>query len=185
MAGKKTMQIRLSPVLMRIAERAAPRSGPFCSGDSCFMTDKSESDRGQTIIEFAFIIVLLFILILGIMEFGMVLYNKSILTDACREGARAGVVFRADSSTFAYDPLTEAEIRAVIDGYVQKRLVTFGEPFDAATDVVVAWDPYPPIHGGELDVRVNFAYTFLALPYLGNMGSDTMNLSARTVMRME
>lgn len=149
------------------------------------MFDASKSSRGQVIIEFAFIVVLLFILILGIVEFGIILYDKSILTDACREGARAGVVFRADSSTFAYDPLTEAEIRTVIDNYVQNRLVTFGAPFNATTDVIIAWDPYPPTHGGELDVQVNFTYTFLSLPYLGNMGSDTMDLYARSVMRVE
>jgi hypothetical protein len=122
---------------------------------------------------------------MGIMEFGIVLYNKAILTDACREGARAGVVFRANSATFSYNPLTEAEIRNVINNYVQGRLLTFGTPFDAQTDVAVAWDPNPPVHGGEVDVRVNFTYTFLALPKLGDMGSGTLNLSARSVMRME
>jgi hypothetical protein len=144
--------------------------------------NKCKSNRGQTMIEFALIIVLLFILIMGIMEFGIILYDKAILTDACREGARAGVVFRADSNTFAYNPLTEAEIRTVIDNYVQNRLLTFGEPFDPATDVIINLDP---TRGGELDVRVNFTYRFLSLPYLGNMGADTMDLSARSVMRME
>jgi len=149
------------------------------------MTEKSKSNRGQTLIEFALIIVLLFILILGIMEFGIILYDKSVLTDACREGARAGVVFRADPATFAYDPLTEAEIKTVIDNYIQKRLLTFGAPFDATNDVDITWDPNPPTHGGEIDVRVNFTYSFLALPNLGNMGTGTLNLSARSVMRME
>jgi hypothetical protein len=94
-------------------------------------------------------------------------------------------MFRADSATFAYDPLTEAEIKTVIDNYVQNRLVTFGEPFDATNDVTVAWDPAPATHGGELDVQVNFTYRFLALPYLGDMGISTIDLSARSLMRME
>lgn len=147
--------------------------------------DNGRSSQGQTIVEFAFIVVLLFIVTLGIMEFGIVLYNKSVLTDACREGARAGVEFRADSATLAYDPLTEAEIKTVIDNYVQNRLVTFGAPFDAQTDVVIAWNPTPPVHGGEIAVRVNFTYTFLALPNLGDLGSGTLDLSAKSVMRME
>ena len=153
--------------------------------NATIMTEKSKSNRGQTIVEFAFIIVLLFILILGIMEFGIVLYDKSVLTDACREGARAGVVFKSDPTTFAYDPMTEAEIKTVIDNYAQSRLLTFGAPFDATTDVVVAWNPNPPSHGSELDVRVNFTYTFLALPNLGDLGTGTLDLSAKSVMRME
>ncbi len=147
--------------------------------------DESGSSRGQTLIEFALIMVLLFISTLGIIEWGLVLYNKSVLTDACREGARAGIVFRTNSATSAYDPLSEAEIKTVIDNYVQNRLLTFGAPFDPATDVVIAWNPDPPVHGGDLDVRVNFTYTFLALPNFGDMGTGTLNLAARSMVRME
>ena len=167
------------------APKAVPKSSLLSLRGISSMNEKSRSNQGQTIIEFAFIIVVVFILILGIMEFAIVLYNKAILADACREGARTGVVFRADTATFAYDPLTETEIKTVIGNYVQNRLVTFGAPFDAQTDVEVAWDPDPPFHGGQLDVRANFTYTFLALPNFGGLGTGTLDLSARSVMRME
>lgn len=149
------------------------------------MLKQSKSDSGQTLVEFAFILVPLLVLVLGVMEFGILLYDKSVLTDACLEGARAGVMFRADSTEFEYTPLTEAQIKTVIGDYVQNRLVTFGEPFDATTDVAVTWDPYPPVNGGEIDVQVNFPYKFMALPSFGDMGSGTLNLSAKSVMRME
>ena len=149
------------------------------------MFRKFKSNQGQSMVEFAFILVPLLVLTLGIMEFGILLYDKAVLTDACQEGARAAVMFRADATEFEYAPLTEAQIKTVIDNYVQKRLVTFGESFDANTDVVVAWDPYPPTHGGEIDVQVNFPYTFMALPKFGEMGGGPLNLSARSVMRME
>ncbi len=149
------------------------------------MHKKAKSDHGQTIIEFAFIIVLFFILIMGIMEFGIVLYNQSVLKDACREGARSGAMYRADPATFNYNPMTAAEIRTVINNYVQNRLLTFGAPFNPATDVAVTWNPNPAEQGGDLEVRVNFTYRFLALPNLGNAGWNSMALSARSVMRME
>jgi len=149
------------------------------------MFEKSKSDRGQTIVEFALIIVLFFILILGIMEYGIVLYNQSVLKDAAREGARTGAMFRADPATFAYSPMTPAEIRTVIANYVQNRLLTFGTPFNPATDVVIIPDPGPLVREGDLEVRVNFTYRFLALPYLGNAGWGNVNLSARSVMRVE
>ena len=144
-----------------------------------------KSNQGQTLIEFAFVLIPLLVLVLGVMEFGIVMYNKAVLTDACEAGARAGVMFRADATEFEYAPLTEAQIKAVIDNHVQSRLVTFGEPFNASRDIDVNWDEYPPTHGGEIDVRVNFPYTFLALPNFGGMGSGPLTLSARSVMRME
>jgi Flp pilus assembly protein TadG len=148
------------------------------------MQKKSKSDSGQTLVEFAFIVVPLMVLVLGIMEFGILLYDKAVLTDACQEATRAGIMFNADSTEFEYAPLTEAEIKTVIGNYVQNRLLTFGDPFDPETDVVVAWDP-APTHGSTLEVTVNFPYKFLALPNFGDMGGGTLDLSARSVMRME
>jgi Flp pilus assembly protein TadG len=166
------------------------------------MINRCKSNRGQTIIEFAFIMVLLFIFILGIMEWGIILYDKAILTHACREGTRAGVVYRADSSSdFGYMPLTAAEIRTVVNNDLQGRLVTFGAPFDPASDITPRWSTNggatwtattPGTHGNgeELRVEVDFAYTFLALRNLvglagGSLGTGTLNLSARSIMRME
>ena len=148
------------------------------------MLRRFKSNQGQTMVEFAFIVVPLLVLVLGIMEFGILLYDKAVLTDACQEAARAAVMFRADSTEFAYTPMTEAEIKTIVGNYAQNRLLTFGDPFDASTDVAVAWDP-APTHGSMLEVSVNFPYTFLALPNFGGMGSGSLNLSARSVMRME
>jgi Flp pilus assembly protein TadG len=147
------------------------------------MLSRFKSDKGQTIVEFAFILVPLLVVTLGIMEFGVLLYDKAVLTDACQEAARAGIMFRADSTEFEYVPMTEAEIKTMVGNYVQNRLLTFGDPFDPATDVAVAWDP-APTHGSMLEVSVNFPYTFLALPNFGEMGNP-LNLSAKSVMRME
>ncbi len=160
------------------------------------MISKFKSSRGQTLIEFAFIITLLLVLILGIVEFSIIMYDKAMITRASREGARAGAVFRADSSAFNYSPLTEAEIRTVVSNYLQPGLLTFGTPFNAATGVTAMWSTdggatwattLPSSHGnGErLRVDVAFTYTFLVLPRLAIIGGGTLNLAARTIMRME
>ncbi len=44
---------------------------------------------GQNLIEFALIVPILIALLMGIMEFGWVMRNQLILTNAAREGARA------------------------------------------------------------------------------------------------
>jgi Flp pilus assembly protein TadG len=160
------------------------------------MIEKFKSSNGQTMVEFAFILVLLLILVLGIMEFAIVLYDKAVLTDGCREGARAGVVFRADSNTFDYSPLTAAEIRTIVGNYLQDRLVTFGTGFDASTDVTPQWSsdggttwnsilPTSPGSGDLLRVDVVFTYRFLGLPQLGALSGPTLGMAARSIMRME
>lgn len=160
------------------------------------MISNFKSDRGQTLIEFAFIITILLVLILGIVEFSIILYDKAMITRASREGARAGVVFRADPTTFDYSPLTAAEIRTVVSNHLQTGLLTFGTPFNAATGVTARWStdggttwttslPSSRGNGEQLRVDVAFTYTFLVLPRLAKIGGGTLNLTARTIMRME
>jgi Flp pilus assembly protein TadG len=167
------------------------------SEDYTAMIKKLNSDRGQTLVEFAFILVLLLLLILGIFEFSIIAYDKVMITRVSREGARAGVVFRADPSTFAYSPLTAAEIRTVVSNQVQTSgLVTFGTAFNPATDVTPTWSTdggttwtstLPTTHGDGtlLRVVVTFRYSYLGLPWLGSIGGTALNLGSSTIMRME
>ena len=147
-------------------------------------------------VEFALILVLLLIIVLGIMEFGIILYNRAMLTNGGREGARAGVVFRADPANFAYAPLTAAEIRTVVGNYIQTRLVTFGTQFNPATDVTPMWSTdngstwtssLPTTHGNgeQLRVDVTFTYSYLALPGLKGVQGPSLAMTSRTIMRME
>src|SRR6476660_7179297 len=45
-------------------------------------------ERGATIAEFAIVALLFFTIIIGIIEFGRLLYTHNALTDATRQGAR-------------------------------------------------------------------------------------------------
>ena len=53
---------------------------------------KRKSERGAVIVEFAMILPLLVILLIGIMDMSMLLYNKAVITNASREGCRVGIV---------------------------------------------------------------------------------------------
>jgi TadE-like protein len=56
------------------------------------------SDKGQSLVEFALVMPLLLVMLLGIMEFGRAWHISQIVTDAARQGARAGAIYRqADS----------------------------------------------------------------------------------------
>lgn len=51
-----------------------------------------KQSKGQTLVETAFILGLLLLLVLGIFEFGRAMYSKNTLTQAAREGARTAIV---------------------------------------------------------------------------------------------
>lgn len=49
---------------------------------------------GAAAVEFALLLPVLMAMLMGTLEIGMMLYNKAVLTNATREGARAGIVLR-------------------------------------------------------------------------------------------
>ena len=54
--------------------------------------DHRKNERGATIAEFAVVALLFFTMLIGIIEFGRLLYTHNALTDATRAGARFGAL---------------------------------------------------------------------------------------------
>ncbi len=146
--------------------------------------NQKKPERGAVIVEFALVLPLLLLLLFGIIEFGLLFYNKQVLTNASREGARAGIA-RVDVTSIDVDNpkiavlLTESNIDDVVEQYCEKRLITFGA-------VPVVNTTVEGLGGGpqeELKVTANYGYDFL-IPGLLGFGTD-IQLSAETVMLME
>ena len=137
---------------------------------------KRKSERGAVIVEFAMILPLLVILLIGIMDMSMLLYNKAVITNASREGCRVGIVSQDRTNTAAID----AQITAVVNTYCQNHMVSF---FTNNPVTTVTW-PAQTTFGHPLEVIVTYNYGFLAL---SNMTSFTnpFNLGAKTVMLLE
>jgi Flp pilus assembly protein TadG len=137
---------------------------------------KRKSERGAIIVEFAMIFPLLVLLLIGIIDMSLILYNKAVLTNASREGCRAGIVAQDRTNT----SLIDAHIQAVVSNYCQNHLVSFSSNTPLTT---VTW-PSPVSFGNPLEVTVTYNHGFLALP---NMSSFTnpFNLSAETEMLLE
>jgi Flp pilus assembly protein TadG len=53
---------------------------------------KKRNERGAVAAEFALLLPVLLTILFGIIEFGMIMYSREIVTNASREGARAGIV---------------------------------------------------------------------------------------------
>jgi Flp pilus assembly protein TadG len=58
---------------------------------------KIRSERGQTMVEFALVLPMLLVVLLGIFQFGVAFNNYVTLTDAVRAGARKAAVSRQSS----------------------------------------------------------------------------------------
>ncbi|MGD8801344.1 MAG: pilus assembly protein [Desulfobacterales bacterium] len=138
------------------------------------------NQRGTSAVEFAIVLPLLVVFIFGIIEFGLVFYNKAMVTNASREAARAGIVYRDP-------PVTAAEIQSVVDSYCGGMLVSFGSSPGAVTTVPSGECAN---HGDELVVNVAYRYDFLLIPdfltafFSGGLPGG-IDVSAVTRMRCE
>jgi len=134
------------------------------------------SQKGASAVEFALVLPLLMIITFGIIEFGLFMYNQQIITNASREGARAGIVARVPerlptgpiitppaASCFSADPLNPISISCVVGKYCRDHLVTFTTS-SVSPRVSVEGYATNPVYGTDLKVTVTYDYHFLALP---------------------
>lgn len=140
-------------------------------------------EKGASAVEFVLILPLLLLLVFGIIEFGLLLYNKAMITNASREGARAGVLYHTDGDG-NLDRLSKAEIEEIVRDYCQNFLVTFSSTPSLTVDADP--DPTETIPSGDyLTVTVSYRYNFLLVPaFIAELGGG-LNLGASTTMRAE
>ena len=147
-----------------------------------------KSERGVSMVELAIVLPILLVVLFGIVEFSLILYDKAIITNASREGARGGIVFRSDPNTGNYSPLDQTGITTVVNNYLGNYLISFGSAPVASTTVVPSQCPPPTATPPrQIAVTVVYPYTFLVLPNFaaGLVGMNPLNISAVTVMRCE
>jgi Flp pilus assembly protein TadG len=134
-----------------------------------------ESQRGAALVEFALVLPLLLVLVFGTIEFGLLMFNQQIITNASREGARFGIVQDIPRKTLA-------EITAVVTSYTADHLVTFGVPNVPAVSVDNSGGTS---FGDDLKVTVTYQYDFLVLPNFITSLAGNVTLRAQTVMKYE
>ena len=150
------------------------------------------NQKGATAVEFALILPLLITLIFGIIEFSLCVFNYHIITNAAREGARAGIVARPPMQR-----LSNADISDVVIDYAAKHLITFGSDVLTVDDVEIKpiyditdvdADVFDPLVNRcilfecDLEVEVNYEYKFL---FLSSLGIGPIDLHATSLMKME
>jgi Flp pilus assembly protein TadG len=63
--------------------------------------DNMKSEKGQAMVEFALVLPILLLLILGIIDFGRILYTKNALTALSQEAARHASIYYASEDDYA------------------------------------------------------------------------------------
>lgn len=151
---------------------------------------KMMKEAGASAVEFALILPLLLILTFGIIEFGVLLFDKAVITNASREGARSGIVFVTDGEDQI--PVSDDEIRAVVTHYANDLLINLGPSSEqdlVAEDIVIDPPETDRLSGDDLTVSVTYRYDFLLLPDLssifGGSFTGTLDINGTTIMRME
>jgi hypothetical protein len=123
-------------------------------------------EGGQTLVEYALVLPVLLLLLLGIMDFGIVVFKYNTIANAAREGARFGIVRAGDAG--------------LIEDHVLARTVWLGNPedftvtatFDIAVNTVTVQIDY--------DAQLITGYVIEALG-----GRSFVPLSTRATMQLE
>lgn len=136
-------------------------------------------DEAAQLVEFALVLPMLLLVVLGIAEFGFIFQRYEVVTNAAREGARMAVL----------PGYTDADVDARVRVYVtQGKVPTTGtNPIVAITSVTIpVGGGLPPISAKRVVVTYTHSYTFL--PKIGTwFGSSytTVPLKAVAEMRKE
>jgi Flp pilus assembly protein TadG len=134
---------------------------------------KRRAKAGTSIVEATIVLPLMLLLVFGIAEFGVSFTRWNSLTNAVREGARAGVVFRAPCDPGTVTTLVKTTVSDFADS----------SGLDPANITTTVAGPCLGT-GTQLTVTATVPYDYVALSALAGLAPST-NLSARTVMRNE
>ena len=128
------------------------------------MRDRLNDERGATAVEFAFIVPLLVLLVLGIAEFGHAFQVQGTLSAAAREGVRM--------MALQNDP---AAARQAV-----RNAASSLNPGVTDAQIVISPASCPTLAAGSTQVRLTVDYT---MPYLTGFFGTGLDLTGTGVMR--
>lgn len=119
--------------------------------------------EGQSLVEFALVLPILILLILGMIEFGWILNGQITLTSAAREGARVAIIYESpsDASTAVQSAVSSSAESSSLIG------VTTATTFNETTKRAI--------------VNVNGKIK----PIIGLFFQEDVSLTAKAEMRIE
>jgi len=133
---------------------------------------KQLNERGVVAAEFALLLPVFLLILFGIIEFGMMMYGREIVTNAAREGARAGIVQGPPKRT-------GGEITSIANNYLTGTGVNQADVTFTPAGVGLA-------SPNTLTVTAVYNYNFL-IPYIPNVLGvpNPLVITTQAVMRHE
>src|SRR3954451_1334042 len=128
------------------------------------MRDRLRRERGATAVEFALIVPLLIVLVIGIAEFGRAFQVQGTLSAAAREGVRL--------MALQNDP---AAARAAV-----RNAASSLNPGISDGQITISPASCPVLNGGSTSVRLTIDYP---MPYLTGFFGSGLDLTGTGVMR--
>jgi Flp pilus assembly protein TadG len=125
------------------------------------------NERGQTLVEFALVLPILSLLLLGVIQFGVAFNNYITLTDAVRAGARKGAVGRHLDNP-----------QAAVEQTVRTAASDNLKPADLLVTVNSAWT-----QGSDVTVSASYPYDIKLLGFGVTIKSG--RLTSSTTERVE
>ncbi len=133
--------------------------------------------RGSALVEFIFVLPVLCTILFATVEFGLMLFDKNVLVNASRAGARYGII----SQNGVYP--SSSNISSYIQTTYVSNLVSFGSPKPVPT-ITVTSSVTPPVKGATLTVTITYSYNCLIIGKLTTTPCPIL-LTTKTVMAYE
>lgn len=119
-------------------------------------------DNGQELVEYAIVLPLLMLLLLGIMEFAIVIFSYDTIANAAREGARYGIIHPTDT--------------AGIEAVARDRALGLNQ---AGLQVT------PTLVGDAIQVEVTYDVSLITGLIIQAVGGPTLQLRTAATMQIE
>ena len=108
----------------------------------------SAGQAGQSLIEFAIIVVVLMLIVVGIIDFSRAVYARNVIANAAREAARYGATQPQDTAGIYQKARA---VMAGLDGDQLVVAVTYPGVEQIQVDVTYTFHPVSPLIGRYLD----------------------------------
>ena len=137
-----------------------------------------KSQRGAAALEFALVAPVQFLLLFGIVDFGMVMSSQAMVANAAREGARTAAL---GGTTFQAQAATKSAIAGMSGANNSGTLVDV--ECKTASGTWCSLDDATQDTGGTVTVKLTYVHTWLSPVVLGF--SSVISLHGQSEMRIE
>ena len=133
---------------------------------------------GQTLVEFALILIPFLLITMGIFDFGRAILDYNMISNAAREGARVGIISTRTNAQICEAVITHVSLPGVsgtgcTSGGLTTTIVSRGSPPTLVAN-----------SGSPVVVRVQYVFTPIT-PLIGDIIGTSLTLTAQSSMYVE